>query len=100
MILSEKSCNFSGSCSRLESDQRFRRALRGFDRLRFGAAEHLVDCAPHDARLLAGEAVEDGLAGASGLDQAVRTQTCELLRHRRLAQRQQLLELRDRLLAL
>src|SRR5262249_23315949 len=57
------------------------------------AAEHLVDRADDDPGLFAPEAVIDGLALAPGGDEALGAQPRELLRHGRLAQRQQALEL-------
>src|SRR3972149_460268 len=63
-------------------------------------AEDVVDRADDDARVLAGELVIDRLAVAPRRHQTVGTQSRELLRHRRLAQVEQLFQFAHRLLAL
>src|SRR5262245_31418752 len=63
-------------------------------------AEHVVDCADDDARFLARKFVVDRLAIATSRHQAIGPQTRELLRHRRLAQAEQILEFADRFFSL
>src|SRR5262249_20069169 len=64
------------------------------------AAEHAVERIDDHAYVVAGEAVIDGLAVAPRVHEAVSAQPGKLLRDRRLAQREQLLKLGHRLLAL
>src|SRR5262249_56771822 len=63
-------------------------------------AEHPVNRLHDDADVIAGEAVIDGLALTSCLHQAVLAQPRQLLRHGRLSQCEQVLELADRALSL
>src|SRR6478672_1637759 len=64
------------------------------------AAEHAVDRLNDGANVIIGDAVMDGLAVPPCIDQAVRAQPRQLLRHRWLSQRQHSLEFGDGFFAL